>query len=145
MLSSLTLLGTKLDARPPHCVTYTAKEEAHNDAETALRGNCGRAVLHRAVAASAGPARDVEAGGGADGRRPVRPGLPVQPGAVPAGVRVLRKGGVMKACMYCGKPMNPVDLMVSSGRAVCGRCVRAQHQAAVAGKKFTPRRWRPTT
>ena len=34
-------------------------------------------------------------------------------------------------CAGCGKPMNPVDVMVSSGRHICGACVRKQHQKVV--------------
>jgi hypothetical protein len=34
-------------------------------------------------------------------------------------------------CEGCKKPMNPVDIAVSSGRPQCGNCVRKQHRAAV--------------
>lgn len=31
-------------------------------------------------------------------------------------------------CKQCGKPMNPIDAMVSVTHGVCGKCTRENHK-----------------
>jgi len=40
----------------------------------------------------------------------------------------------LSKCKQCGKPMNPVEAMLSSSHGVCGKCTRENHAKATGEK-----------
>jgi hypothetical protein len=40
----------------------------------------------------------------------------------------------MANCVKCGKPMNPIQVMLSEKSGKCGDCIREEHKKVTGGK-----------